>query len=58
MTEAAVGVAEGGGRVADRSDVSAHEAPLEATTVEHAGVGGEESGGSVDVGSRYRRPSL
>jgi hypothetical protein len=57
MTEAAVGVAEGGGRVADRSDVSAHEAPLEATTVEHAGVGGEESGGSVDVGSRYRRPS-
>jgi hypothetical protein len=54
VTETAVGVAEGGDRVADRSGVSAQEEALEATTVEHAGVGGEEPGGSVDVGTRHR----
>jgi hypothetical protein len=57
VTETAVGVAEGGDRVADRSGSPPKEEPLEATTVEHAGVGGEELAGSVDIGSRHRRPS-
>jgi hypothetical protein len=57
VAESAVGVAEGGHRVANRSGVSAQDEALEATTVEDAGVAGEEPGGSVDVGSRHRRPS-
>jgi hypothetical protein len=57
VTESAVRVAKGGDRVANRSHVSAGEEPLEATTVEDAGVAGEELGGSVDVGSRHRRAS-
>jgi hypothetical protein len=56
VTESAVGVAEGGDRVADRSSVSVEEEPLEATTVEDAGVARDELGGAVDVGSRHRRP--
>ena len=57
VAESAVGVAEGGHRVANRPSVSAQEEPLETTTVEDAGIAGEEPGGSVDVGSRHRRPS-
>jgi hypothetical protein len=57
MTESAVGVAEGGHRVADRSSVSVGEEPLEAATVENPSVAGEKLGGSVDVGSRHRRAS-
>jgi hypothetical protein len=57
VTESAVGVAEGGDRVADRSSVSVGEEPLEATTVEDPGVGGEKPGGSVDVRSRHRSAS-
>jgi len=50
VTESAVGVAEGGDRVADRPTVSVGEQPLEATAVEDPGVAGEKPGGSVDVG--------
>jgi hypothetical protein len=57
VTESAVGVAEGGDRVADRSSVSIGEQPLEATTVENPGVAGEKPGGRVDVGSRHRQGS-
>ncbi len=57
VTESAVGVAEGGDRVADRSSVSAGEEPLEATAVENPGVAGEKPSGGVDVGSRHRRAS-
>jgi hypothetical protein len=57
LTKSAVGVAEGGDRVANRSSVSTREEPLEATTVEDPGVAGEKPGGSVDVGSRHRRAS-
>jgi hypothetical protein len=57
VTESAVGVAEGGDRVADGSSVSAREEPLEATTVEDPGFAGEKPGGGVDVGSRHRRAS-
>jgi hypothetical protein len=56
VTESAVGVAEGGDRVADRSSVSAGKEPLEATTVEDPRVAGEESGGGGG-GSRHRRAS-
>src|SRR6266545_4610106 len=45
VTESAVGVAEGGARVADRSGVPAGEEPLEATTVEDPGVAGEKPRG-------------
>ena len=55
VTESAVGVAEGGDRVADRASVSAGEEPLEATTVEDPGVAGEKPGGSVDVGLTRRQ---
>jgi hypothetical protein len=54
MTESAVGVAEGGHRVADRSSISAEKESFEAATVEDAGVAGEKPGGGVDVGSRHR----
>ena len=57
VTESAVGVAEGGDRVADKSSVPAEEEPLEATTVEHPAVASEKLGGSVDVRSRHRRAS-
>jgi hypothetical protein len=57
VTDAAVGVAEGGDRVAHSSSLSAGEEPLEATTVEDPGVAGEKPGGGVDVGSRHRRRS-
>jgi hypothetical protein len=57
VTESAVGVAECGDRVADRSSVSIGEEPLEATTVEDPGVAGEKPRGSVDVRSRHRRAS-
>jgi hypothetical protein len=57
MTEAAVGVAECGDRVADWSSVSIREEPLEPTTVEDSGVAGEELGGRVDIGRRHRRES-
>ena len=50
MTEPAVGVAEGSNCVTNRSSISAGEQPLEATTVENAGVAGEKPGGGVDVG--------
>jgi hypothetical protein len=52
VAESAVGVAEGGDRVANRSSVSAGEEPLEATTVQNAGVAREEPGGGLEVGSR------
>jgi hypothetical protein len=50
VAESAVGVAEGSDRVADRSSVSAGEQPLEAASVEDAGVAGEKSSRGVDVG--------
>jgi hypothetical protein len=52
MAESAVGVAEGRDRVANRPSVSAGEEPLEATTVEDAGVARDELGGDIEVGSR------
>jgi hypothetical protein len=57
VTESAVGIAEGGDRVADRSSVTAGEEPLETAAVENPGVAGDELGSSVYVGSRHRRAS-
>jgi hypothetical protein len=57
VTESAVGVPEGGDRIADRSSVSVGEEPVEAATVEDPGVAGEKPGSGVDVGSRHRRGS-
>ena len=50
VAEPAVGVAEGGDRVADRPGVAAGEEPLEAAAVEDAGVTGDELGRRVEVG--------
>ena len=55
MTEAAVGVAERGDRVADGSSLPVEEEPLEPPTIEDAGVPGEEPGSRVEVGSRHRQ---
>jgi hypothetical protein len=57
VTESAVGVAEGGDGVTNRSSVTPGEEPLETATVENPGVAGDEPGGGVDVGSRHRRAS-
>jgi catechol 2,3-dioxygenase-like lactoylglutathione lyase family enzyme len=57
VAEAPVGVAVGGDGVADGCGRPAVEGALEAAAVEHAGVGGEEAGGGVEVGRHADIPA-
>src|SRR5204862_7913426 len=54
MTEAAVVIAVGGHRVADRRGRAVLEQPLETAPVEHPGAGGDERGRRAEVWSVHR----
>src|SRR2546429_425432 len=54
VTEAAVVIAVGGHRVPYRPRGAVLEQPLEASPVEHPGVGGDEGGGRAEVWSVHR----